>query len=68
MKDYVKPSIRNSPDYFILHVGTNDLSSDKLPEEIARSITEKLIAFWGNCARRRTITLLTIPQESKEII
>ena len=41
MKDHVKPSVRYSPDYFILHVGTNDLSSDKSPEEIARSITER---------------------------
>ena len=37
MNDYVKPSGRSSPDHFILHVGTNDLSSDKSPEEIARS-------------------------------
>ena len=40
MHDYVKPSVRSSPDHFILHVGTNDLSSDKSPEEIARSITD----------------------------
>ena len=37
MNDYVKPLVRSSPDHFILHVGTNDLSSDKSPEEIARS-------------------------------
>ena len=37
MNDYVKPSVRSSPDRFILHVGTNDLSSDKSSEEIARS-------------------------------
>ena len=40
MHDYVKPLVRSSPDHFILHVGTNDLSSDKSPEEIARSITD----------------------------
>ena len=38
--DYVKPSVRSSPDHFILHVGTNDLSLDKYPEEIARSIND----------------------------
>ena len=27
--NYVKPSVRSSPGHFILHVGTNDLSSDK---------------------------------------
>ena len=37
MNDYVKPLVRSSPDHFILHLGTNDLSSDKSPEEIARS-------------------------------
>ena len=36
----VKPSVRSSPDHFILHVGTNNLSSDKSPEEIARSIID----------------------------
>ena len=40
MNDYAKPSVRSSPDHFILHVGTNDLSSDKSPEEIARSIID----------------------------
>ena len=38
--DYVKPLVRSSPDYFIFHVGTNDLSSNKAPEEIGRSITD----------------------------
>ena len=40
MNDYIKPSVRSSPDHSILHVGTNDLSSDKSTEEIARSITD----------------------------
>ena len=40
MHDYVKPSVRNSLDRFILHVSTNDLSSNKSPDEIARSIID----------------------------
>ena len=40
MHDYVKPSGRSSLDHFILHVGTNDLSSDRPPEERARSIID----------------------------
>ena len=40
MNDYAKPSVRSSPDHFILHVRTNDLSSDKSSEEIARSIID----------------------------
>ena len=42
INDYVKPSVRSNPDHFILHVGTNDLSSDKSSEEIARSIIDLL--------------------------
>ena len=38
MEDYMKPSLRNPPDHFILHVGTNDLSSEKCSMEIAESI------------------------------
>ena len=48
MHDYVKPSVRNSPDHFILHVGTNDLSSDKSPEEIARSIIDLATSIKNN--------------------
>ena len=38
MHDYAKPSVRSCPNHFILHVGTNDPSSDKSPEETVRSI------------------------------
>ena len=40
MYDYVKPLVRSSPDHFILHVGSNELSSDKSPEVMARSIID----------------------------
>ena len=38
MEDYMKPSLRNPPDHFILHVETNDLNSEKCAMEIAESI------------------------------
>lgn len=38
MVDYMKPSIRTQPDHFILHVGTNDLTSNTPSDEIARNI------------------------------
>ena len=38
MEDYMKTSLRNPPDHFILHVGANDLSSEKCSMEIAKSI------------------------------
>ena len=38
MEGYMRPSLRNPTDHFILHVGTNDLSSEKSSMEIAESI------------------------------
>ena len=38
MKNYLKPSLRENPDHFTLHVGTNDLNSERSPEFIAKSI------------------------------
>ena len=41
MKDYAKPCIReNDPDHVTLHVGTNELNSELLPERIAKSIVD----------------------------
>ena len=40
MKDYMKPSLRNAPNYFIFHVGTNDLNSDKTSKSIANTIID----------------------------
>ena len=36
----MKPSLRKNPDHFVLHIGTNDLNSDRSPELIAKSITD----------------------------
>ena len=33
MADYMKPSIRAKPNHFILHVGTNDLNSNRPPNK-----------------------------------
>ena len=38
MEVCMKPPLRNFPDHLILHVGTNDLSSEKCSTEIAESI------------------------------
>ena len=39
MVDYIKPTQRDFiPDVYLLHVGTNDLSSNKFPEQISRDI------------------------------
>ena len=38
MEDYMKPSLRNSPDHFFSYVGTNGLSSEKSSMKIVESI------------------------------
>ena len=40
MDDYKKPSIRDKPYYFIIHVRTNDLNSEVSPKFIAESIED----------------------------
>ena len=48
MKDYIKPSLIGNPDHFILHVGTNDLNTDRSPELIAKSIVDLATTLKGN--------------------
>ena len=48
MKDYMKPSLRENPDHFILHVGTNDLNTERSPELIAKSIVDLATTLKGN--------------------
>ena len=45
MKDHMKPSTREKPDHIILHVGTNDLNSDKPSNLIAKSIVDLAITL-----------------------
>ena len=37
-KDHIKPTLREKPDHTVLHVGTNDLVSDRAPYLMAKSI------------------------------
>ena len=39
-KDYVKPSLRSTPNNFILHDGTTDLNSNQTWEVIAKKIVD----------------------------
>ena len=45
MKDYLKSSLREDPNHFILHTGTKDLSTERSPELIANSIVDLAIAL-----------------------
>ena len=38
MKSYILPTKRRNPGHVVIHVGTNDLESDKTPKEIAKDI------------------------------
>ena len=46
MHDHVKPTIRDfNPEHIILHVGTNDLNSEKTASQIANSIIELALSL-----------------------
>ena len=57
MDDYIKLSLRNPPDHFILLVGTNDLSSEKPFIEIAESIIN---LAWQLESKMRDVNVSTI--------
>ena len=40
MKGDLKPSLKKTPHYFVFHVRTNDLDSDRSPDLIAISIVD----------------------------
>ena len=48
IKDYMKPSLWENPDHFILHVGTNDLITERSPELITKSIVDLTTTLKGN--------------------
>ena len=40
MKDHIKPTLREKRDHIVLHLDTNDLVSDWVPDLIAKSIVD----------------------------
>ena len=40
MQDYVTPTIRENPNHIILHIGTNDLTTNILTEKVSESIID----------------------------
>ena len=48
MKDYIKPVMRKKLDHTILHVGTNDLNSNRPSDLIAKSIADLTITLKNN--------------------
>ena len=48
MQDYVRPTIRENPDHIILHVGTNDLTTNIPPEKVVESIIDLASSLKSN--------------------
>ena len=48
VKDYVKPSLRSTPNNFILHVGMNDLHSNQCSKVIAKEIVDLATSLKNN--------------------
>ena len=40
MQDYVRPTLRENPDHVIIHIGTNDLTSNTPAKKVAESIID----------------------------
>ena len=63
MKDHMKPLMREKPDHAILHVGTNDLNSDRPSDLIAKSVVDLAITLKRN-SQNVSISNITIRNDS----
>ena len=66
MEDYMKSSLRNSPDHFILCVGTNDLSSEKCSMEIAKSLIN-LVCWLQNEIHDVRFSIIILRTDDKKL-
>ena len=58
MHDYATPTIRElNPEYIILHVGTNDLKTEKAASQISKSILDL-----ANSLKNAAYVLLIVPR------
>ena len=64
MEHYSKPPLEKNPELVILHIGTNDIKSDKSPSEIASNI-HKLTKEMEQGKRKVAISAL-IPRNDSE--
>ena len=66
MKDYLKPSLREDPDHFILLVGSNDLSTERSPELIAKSITDLAVTLKSG-SREISVSKIIVPTDNTKL-
>ena len=48
MEDYVKPTLRKIPTHINLHVGMNDVPTEKAPEQLPENIVNLAIKLKGS--------------------
>ena len=48
MQGYIRPTIRENPDHIILHIGTNDLTTNILTKKVAKQIIDLASSLKSN--------------------
>ena len=65
MQDYVKPSFKENPHRLIIHVETNDISTNKQPEPMGKSIVELALSVKTNSCDV-TLSEITVGNDSHQ--
>ena len=64
LEHYSKPPFERNPDLVILHIGTNDIKSNKSPSEMASNIHE--LAKQMKQRERKVVISALIPRNDSE--
>ena len=67
MKDYIKRSLRENPDHFISHFGTNNLGLDRSPELIAKSVIDLPLTFKNESHELRILNIIIIQNDNDNL-
>ena len=59
MEDCVQPTIRTNLDHIVIHIGTNDLSSNKESAEISRTIVDLALKLKSDICQVSILNLTT---------
>ena len=62
----MKPSLRENPDHFILHVGTNDLNTERSPELVPKSIVDLVTTLKGN-SRDKSVSNIVVRTDNSNL-
>ena len=67
MKDYIKRSLRENPNHFISHFGTNNLGLDRSPELIAKSVIDLPLTFKNESHELRILNIIIIQNDNDNL-